>query len=122
MVSNSAAWRVLSEKWMCLLLLDMGGSEPALCGEQSPKRARRCPQRPAVVVERAMRLLAALALLAGIGCRTAPRPLPRAPDPAAAAKVAPELPPSQPGRQLALVGDTAVLALSAPQLAELTRE
>jgi dipeptidyl-peptidase-3 len=69
-----------------------------------------------------MRLLAALAFLAGIGCRTAPRPLARAPDAGAAAKAAPQLPPSQPGRQLALVGDTAVLALSAPQLAELTRE
>ena len=73
-------------------------------------------------------LQAAALAVAMVGCRTAPRPQPPAPRPQPADAGVPEPPPEvagappQPGRVIASVDGTDVLALAAPRFAQLTRD
>src|SRR5438105_1238274 len=72
-----------------------------------------------------MRAIAALLLVAPLACKTAVRPT-QASDPgdAGASDAGPPDagPPVQPGSVIATLGDTAILALEAPQFAALPRE
>src|SRR6266478_7498842 len=134
MVSNSAAWRVESPKWMCSVVIACSVVIPAI-----PRSLPRggpdvhpCAMWYAARMRRGGRsgwagMSAGLAVAAFASCRSAPRTAPAAavqpqpsPAPAAAAPL-PSFSP-QPATKLGDAGGITVLALAAPHFADLPRD
>src|SRR5437667_1071238 len=129
MVSNSAAWRVESPKWMCSVVI---GASPAPSFPRGGPDVHRRGMWYAARMRRGGRsgwagMSVGLAVAAFASCRSPPRTAPVAaaqtqPGPAPAAAVPlPSFSP-QPATKLGDAGGVTVLALAAPHFADLPRD
>src|SRR5437870_9917254 len=133
MVSNSAAWRVESPKWMCSVVIACSVVIPASSPRSFPRGGpdvHPCGMWYAARMRRGGRsgwagMSAGLAWAAFASSRSAPRTAPAAavrppPSPAAAVPLPSYSP--QPATKLGEAGGITVLALAAPHFADLPRD